>query len=42
VELKFINKVGADEGYSMVQYDMNTAYDSNIKKYFTSFTPSIF
>ena len=42
VELKFINKVGADEGYSMVQYDMNTAYDSNTKKYFTSFTPSIF
>lgn len=42
VELKFINKVGSDEGYSMVQYDMNAAFDSNTKKYFTSFTPSIF
>ena len=42
VELKFNNKVGADEGYSMVHYDMNTAFDSNTKKYFTSFTPSIF
>ena len=42
VELKFINNVGSDEGYSMVQYDMNAAFDSNTKKYFTSFTPSIF
>lgn len=42
VELKFINKVGSDEGYSMVHYDMNAAFDSNTKKYFTSFTPSIF
>ncbi len=42
VDIKFVNKVGSDDGYSMVQYDMNTAFDSNIKKYFTSFTPSIF
>jgi hypothetical protein len=42
VDVKFVNKVGEDDGYSMVQYDMNTAFDSQVKRYFTSFTPSIF
>jgi hypothetical protein len=42
VDVKFVNKVGEDDGYSMVQYDMNTAFDSQVKRYFTSITPSIF
>ncbi len=42
VDLKFVNKVGNQKGYSMVQYDMNSAFNSEVKKYFTSYTPSIF